>query len=1306
MRSFNFFFRTLFLCFGMATTGLLFGQAPLALTFSGVNPTCHNFTNGIATVAVTGGSGTYYYSWNNGQGGSSNLGLTAGTYYVTVTDAISGVVATGSTSLTHPPQIVVTINPINANCGGFNGNLSSVVVGGTPGYTYAWSNGANTPSQSNLGNASGGYFLTVTDAQNCADVDFVHIYPAPNMVASYTVNMPLCAGQANGSINNVNIVGNYGPWQYSWPNSQVNQPLTGITAGNYTVTLSDVNGCTTTQTAQVQDHAPLTLTMSKEDSKCAMTCDGVAKVYPTGGVAPYQILWSNGSTNMVNFPLPLGTFTVTVTDANGCAKQDSVQITEPSLIEVTIVSVVGACGTSTGSASVNATGGVPPYVYVWSNGTNGSSINNVSPGNYSVEITDANLCKKTKAVVIPSSGTMTANVVVGSSICAGQSTGTASVQVFGGQAPYSYAWNVQSINAPNINGLAGGQTVTVTVSDAAGCQVTASGYISVHQTIFLGVTATNVTCATDVNGSAIANASNGAAPYTYTWNSPNGPVTGPNLAGLGVGSYAVTTTDANGCTAANVANITNTDQVAAAYQLAVNGCAPNVTTTLTDASSGATSWAWSVFSNNGPSTYNVQNPGNINLPNGTNGTIQLSVTSANGCIANTSQAFLVNGESVDVSLSTNQVQACENVAQSITATNLDPTNPVTLSWYATPAGLTISNPTAAATSINGPAGNYTLFVIATGANGCKDTLSAAVNYSNGQPLPAGAIGADLCNGLAVDFDNATTLPGVWTFGDGTTSTLNDPAHTYAQAGNYTVTFTPTGACVAPFDTVITVLAAQAVNAGFQHAIVSCDSVAIFNFVNTSSPSTGLTYSWNLGQGNVSTLPNPTATYNGLGPVTAILTATNANGCIDTANVTFPFHIIDEDIAPSQSFCQGAVALGLNPGPNNPNYDYKWSATPADPNLNTTAANPTVLPTVTTTYTVTVTWGGCQVQETVTITPNQAAQLTAPANLNSCGTGDTTLVASSTNGTIIWSTSPAFTNPVTGNTYTVTQPASGNLYIQATTAAGCTSQATITVQVQPVNISYNTGNPINVCAGTSTDELEITNDDSNDNLTYAWSGGLPAVSNPTVTPTANTSYTVTVTNQYNCTATASFNLASVQVAVSIVNNGKATICPGETTELEAVHGPGTFSYEWSPSFGGLIVSGQTEQIATVRPPTTQIYTVTITDANMCTATATNKVDLLSLTCSRPYVFLPSAFTPNDDTENDRIMVRGIHIEELTFVIFDRWGERMFETKTITDAGWDGSFRGTRLSPDSYGYYFQVKCTGGETYEEKGNITLLK
>ena len=150
---------------------------------------------------------------------------------------------------------------------------------------------------------------------------------------------------------------------------------------------------------------------------------------------------------------------------------------------------------------------------------------------------------------------------------------------------------------------------------------------------------------------------------------------------------------------------------------------------------------------------------------------------------------------------------------------------------------------------------------------------------------------------------------------------------------------------------------------------------------------------------------------------------------------------------------------------------------------------------------------------------------------------------------------------------------------------------------------------------------------------------------------------------------------------------------------ATTGSTNFTYSWSPAVG---LSDPTSQTPTASPEFTTIYEVTVTDDNGCTATSSVPLKVINLLCKEPYIFIPKAFTPNNDNNNDRFRVRGENIEELLFVVYDRWGEEMYKTTDPNHLGWDGTFDGHELTPDAYGWYVRVLCVNGEEYVRKGRL----
>ncbi len=245
---------------------------------------------------------------------------------------------------------------------------------------------------------------------------------------------------------------------------------------------------------------------------------------------------------------------------------------------------------------------------------------------------------------------------------------------------------------------------------------------------------------------------------------------------------------------------------------------------------------------------------------------------------------------------------------------------------------------------------------------------------------------------------------------------------------------------------------------------------------------------------------------------------------------------------------------------------------------------------------------------------------------------------------------------------------------------------------------------NICVGQSA-QLGLTNLDPEDNLTYVWTPNLDPLPDQTVTPVATTTYSVLVTNQFGCKDTADFTVNVITIDVTAEVMGKDTVCPGQSTELLATvtSNSNNITYNWTPS--GSLTNPNTAN-PTAEPMETTVYTVEAIAEGLCPDTADVTVYFMSGECAPPYIFVPKAFTPNNDGNNDFFIVRGLDIAEVYFVVWDRWGEKVYETSDPEAQGWDGRFNGKELTPDSYAWYLQVTCGNGEVYKEKGDVSLLK
>jgi gliding motility-associated-like protein len=246
----------------------------------------------------------------------------------------------------------------------------------------------------------------------------------------------------------------------------------------------------------------------------------------------------------------------------------------------------------------------------------------------------------------------------------------------------------------------------------------------------------------------------------------------------------------------------------------------------------------------------------------------------------------------------------------------------------------------------------------------------------------------------------------------------------------------------------------------------------------------------------------------------------------------------------------------------------------------------------------------------------------------------------------------------------------------------------------------------ICLGSSAVlQTILINPVPGDQYHYHWAPALDTVANPSVTPSANTTYHVTVTNQFGCSDTVTFHVAVTGIHVT-AKAQPDTVFSGQQTILTAtavvVGGNGNTTYSWTPAN---LVDNPNNAVTTAHVDQTTTFTVTAINGD-CVDTAQVTVYLNAEECVEPFIFIPKAFTPNNDGNNDNFMVRGVNIKSLHLIIWNRWGEKVYETTDPNDKGWDGTFRGKELTPDSYAWYLEAYCVHGGYYQHKGDVTLLK
>lgn len=363
--------------------------------------TCNGLSDGGATASATGGTMNYTYNWSNNATTASITGVAAGTYSVTITDA-NGCTDSTAIVVTEPAVLVAaSMLDSNVSCNGLlNGGATASAMGGNMNYTYNWSNSATTASITGL--AAGTYSVTITDAKGCTDSTSLTIsQPALLVAASIVDSNVTCNSFMNGGAS-ASATGGTMNYSYNWNNAATTASITGVAAGAYLVTITDANGCTDSTSVVITEPAPLVAaTILDSAVTCNGLSDGGATASATGGTMNYSYNWSNNATNVSITGVASGTYSVTITDANGCTDSTTIAITQPdSLLLSTVPTNVTCNGGTDGSVTLTVVGGTAGYTYLWSDSSTDPNLSAVGANNYMVTVTDSNGCVETTSDVV------------------------------------------------------------------------------------------------------------------------------------------------------------------------------------------------------------------------------------------------------------------------------------------------------------------------------------------------------------------------------------------------------------------------------------------------------------------------------------------------------------------------------------------------------------------------------------------------------------------------------------------------------------------------------------------------------------------------------------------------------------------------------------------------------------------------------------------------------------------------------------------------------------------------------------------
>jgi hypothetical protein len=421
---------------------------------------------GSIDITVTGNYPPFTYNWSNGQNSQDINNLLMNTYTVTITDDIDCKL-TQSYQVFNNSDIDIYLFPVNETCGEGNGSITSLIVGGQTPYTYNWSNGLQTSGLSNL--HSGNYTLTLTDNSGCLVIKSVSIN---NISGGFDVTANLIherCGNGQGEIN-LNVFGGESPYSYNWNTGEVTSSINSLTAGNYQVTITDDAGCRLFKNYQINNQNILITNTFIGDDYCGQGY-GSVQFNISGGDGNYTFLLNGQSEPLIGTPywfnLTAGNYLFEANDGSGCYISTNVTIgnfTNGLTVNSTVVNTT--CGRSSGSIVLSTTSGVPPYTYNWSNGFIVNEMYMMSPGIYTVTVTDSDFCSVIQTFDVYSP-LLIASTSVTSASNEITADGTAGVNIIQSTGAISYLWSNGAVTQ-NISGLLTGDYF-VTVSDTYGC---------------------------------------------------------------------------------------------------------------------------------------------------------------------------------------------------------------------------------------------------------------------------------------------------------------------------------------------------------------------------------------------------------------------------------------------------------------------------------------------------------------------------------------------------------------------------------------------------------------------------------------------------------------------------------------------------------------------------------------------------------------------------------------------------------------------------------------------------------------------
>jgi len=755
--------------------------------------TCNGASDGTVTVAAATGAGTapYSYSLDGGafQPGGTFTGISLGNHFVRIRDALLCTFDLPFIINQPAPVLGVVSAQTDVVCfGGTNGSVTISSSGGVAPYQYSLNGGPLQSSNVFSGLSAGSYIVTIIDSHGCTyNVPCTIKQPPIPLNGSASITNISCYGASTGKID-ISVTGGAAPFTFLWNTGATSEDLTNIPSGNYSVVITDAGGCTTTVPAVVtQPASGLSGTVLITNVLCFGGATGSVDLTVTGGTLPFSFVWSNGGITEDLINVPAGSYSVVITDANGCSTALTASVTEPSsAVNGSVVSIksVSCTGGNDGAISVTGTGGVGPYEYqMGAEAFQPSGIfGSLTAGIYNITIRDVNQCIFSMQITITEpSVPLTGTIAVTNASCFGENSGTCDLTAAGGTSPLTYLWNNGAVTEDINNLLPGNYSVTVT--DSHGCTTVVNAIVDQPSAALTGniTSQTNVSVYGGNDGSVTISGSGGTQPYQYSLEGGSYQSSG-TFSSLSAGTYGIAVRDLNLC-------ITNITVIITQPWIPLTA---NITAHNDVLCNGSENGSVTVAGWGGTLPYVYSINGGAFQPSGTFSSLSAgiyTVTVRDAALDVFDITFTIaEPEALDVAVSGEDVHCYGGSTGSVTAMATGGTGPYNYEWNTVPVQFT-------PTAVNLIAGTYSVTV--TDANGC----TSANNVTISQPAADMTISIThidvLCSGGATGSASAVVDGGLapYTYSWNSNPEQTKDIATDLIAGTYTVTITDSYGCI-------------------------------------------------------------------------------------------------------------------------------------------------------------------------------------------------------------------------------------------------------------------------------------------------------------------------------------------------------------------------------------------------------------------------------------------------------------------------------------------------------------------------------